>query len=118
MTTSHPFLSHPINIQRREPYLFDFVNVSLYSDIYLFISFICGLIIQLETTLLYILVWMTLACIEDHSSMRNDNFGVYFLSNFATEFDEIQYVAKTCWFVEAHAKYRLHKYSKERTLLM
>ena len=30
--------------------------------------------------------------------------GVHFYRNFAVELDDIQYVATTCWFVEARAK--------------
>ena len=36
--------------------------------------------------------------------------GVHFPRNFAVNLDEIQYVATTCWFIEAHAKFILHKY--------
>ena len=43
--------------------------------------------------------------------MRNflKNSCLYFLGNFGTDLDEIQAVATTTWFVEAHAKYILHK---------
>ena len=32
------------------------------------------------------------------------NLGVHFLVNQGIDLDKIQYVATTCWFVEAHAK--------------
>ena len=38
------------------------------------------------------------------------NFGVHFLANFSVDLDEIRYVATTCQFVEAPAKFSLHKY--------
>ena len=52
-------LSHPFNIQGREPYLPEFVggktfNIGWYSDIYRPISFKLGMIV--ETTKLYVLI--------------------------------------------------------------
>ena len=38
-----------------------------------------------------------------------ENFSVHFVRNFVVDVDEIQYVATTCWFVEAHAKFILYK---------
>ena len=65
---------------------------------------------MMETTKLCFLisVWMTLAFIEGHSCARNQKLLLFFL-NFADNSDEIQYVAITCWFVEAHAKLILQK---------
>ena len=37
------------------------------------------------------------------------NFFVLFHINFGVDLDEIQYVATTCWFVEVHAEFILHK---------
>ena len=45
---------------------------------------------------------------------EKSNIGVHFLTNISFDFDEIYYVAPTCWFVEAHAKFIVHKeYSRE-----
>ena len=41
--------------------------------------------------------------------MRNQNFDVHFLRNFAVNVDEIQYVSSTCWFVEARAEFIQYK---------
>ena len=63
---------------------------------------------MIEATKLYtwISVWMTLTFIQSHSCVRiKKNFGVHFLSNFWVDLDEIQYVATTHWFVEAHAEH-------------
>ena len=50
--------------------------------------------------------------------MRNQKLWCPFLKKFILDLDEIQYVATTCWFIEAHAKFILHKrFSRERTLL-
>ena len=50
--------------------------------------------------------------------MRYQKSGVHFLTNSCIDLDEMQYVATTCWFVQAHAKFILYKYySRERTLL-
>ena len=102
--------SGPFSIQRREPYLSDFIkkttfSIDLYSDIYRLISLI------VETTKLYISVsvWMTLTFIQGHSCMRNEKLWHPFSSKFI-DLDEIQCVGTTCWFVEAHAKFILHKY--------
>ena len=66
---------------------------------------------MIKTTQLYILVsvWMALTFIQGHSCMRNKNFGVHFLANLNIDLDKIQYVATTCWFVEADAKFLFHK---------
>ena len=74
---------------------------------------------MIETTELNILlpVWMTLTFMVT-AVWEINNFGVQFLTNLDINLDEIQYVATACWFVEAHAKFILHKYySRERTLL-
>ena len=54
---------------------------------------------MIENTKLYILilVWMTLIFIQGHSCMRNQKL------QFTVDVDEIQYVAITCWVVEADA---------------
>ena len=41
--------------------------------------------------------------------MRYHKFGVHFLANASIDLDKIDYVATTCWFVEAHAKFILDK---------
>ena len=41
--------------------------------------------------------------------MRNRKLCGLFLVNLRIDLDEIQYVATTCWFAEAHAKSVLHK---------
>ena len=38
------------------------------------------------------------------------NFDVHFLTNVSINLNIIQYIATTFWFVEAHAKFFLHKY--------
>ena len=35
--------------------------------------------------------------------MRNQNFGVHFLANLSIDLGDIQNIATTCYFVEAHA---------------
>ena len=37
------------------------------------------------------------------------NFVIHFLANLSIDVEGIQYVATTCWFVEAHSKFILHK---------
>ena len=67
---------------------------------------------MVDTTKFYILisVWMTLTFIEGYSCMRNNKtLGFRFLTKLTIDLDEIQYVAITCWFVEAPAKFILHK---------
>ena len=60
---------------------------------------------MVETFKLYILmtVWMTLHIIQGLGCMKNQNFCAHFLLNFLKYLDEIQVVATTSWFVEAHA---------------
>ena len=49
---------------------------------------------------------------------QSKNVSVHLLANLSIDMDEIQYVAATCWFLEAQAKFILRKeYSRERTLL-
>ena len=65
-----------------------------------------------KTTKLYSLIlhWVTFTFIRGHSCIKNKkNFGVYFLANLSIDLDEIRYVATTRWFVEAHAKFIVHK---------
>ena len=69
--------------------------------------------VMIETTELYILmsVWMTLTFIQGHSCMRNQNFGVHFLRNFAVNFFlcAIQCVATTCRFIAVNVRFVSHK---------
>ena len=37
------------------------------------------------------------------------NFDIHFLANLNIDLDEFQYVATTCWLVEAHAHFILHE---------
>ena len=111
-------LCRPFSIQGRVPYLFDFVKKKP-------LTVACNLGTDFFQT-----------CYGDrgHSAWYQfgwpwpsfkvtivwemNNFGVHFLSKVIIDSDEIQYVATTCWFVEAHAKFILHMYySRERTLL-
>ena len=61
---------------------------------------------MIETMKLHILilVWMMLTFIQGHSCLRNQN-SMHFLTNLSINFNEIQYVATTCWFLEAHANF-------------
>ena len=77
----------------------------LYSDIYRPISFKLGFTIK--TMKFYILV--TLTFIQGHSCIRNQNLSIHFLANLCINLHRIQCVATTCLFVEAHAKFILHK---------
>ena len=91
----------------------------MYSGIYWLISFKLGMMI--ETTKLYIFtsVWMTLIIIKGHTGVCEiTSSSVHSLANFNISLDEIPYVATTCWFAEAHAKFILHNlYLSKRTLL-
>ena len=51
-----------------------------------------------KTTTPYILisVWITLTFIQGHSRIRNQKFGVHFLTKFGINSDSIRYVAKAC----------------------
>ena len=63
---------------------------------------------EIKTTVLYslIAVWMTLTFIQiGHSCIQVNYFSVDFLANSSIDLDEIQYVATTCWFVEAHVTF-------------
>ena len=40
---------------------------------------------------------------------KSKTYDVHFLANLDTDLDEIQYIAATCWFVEAHAEFVLLK---------
>ena len=57
---------------------------------------------MIEAAKLYILtpVWMTLT-FKVTIAWEIKNFSVHLLGNFAVNLDEIQYVATTCWFIEA-----------------
>ena len=85
-------------------------NLYLHSDIYRSICF--KLCMMVETTKLYILisVWMTLTVIRGHCCIGNQKLRCPFSRKLKIDLDEIQSVATTCWFVEAHAKFILHKY--------
>ena len=55
---------------------------------------------------------MTLTFIQSHTCIRNKNKAkkkkpstVHFLVNVNIDLEKFQYVATTCWFVEAHAKF-------------
>ena len=78
------------------------INIGLYSDIYRPISVKLGIVI--ETTKLHIVisVWMTLIFIQGYSCMRNKKLLCLF------DFNEIQYVATTCCFVEARTNFFVH----------
>ena len=76
--------------------------VGLHSDIYILISFKLRIMIKTIKFCILISVWMTLTFIQGYSCI---NFGIHFLANLNIHVDEIQYVATTCWFVEAHAKF-------------
>ena len=53
---------------------------------------------------------MTLTFIQGHNCMRNKKTLVSIFSQLLNiNLNEINYVATTCWFVEAHAKFILHK---------
>ena len=56
-------------------------------------------------------VEMTLTFIQGQSCMGYQKVWCPFLLfffNFAADLDEVQYVAITCWFVEAHASFILN----------
>ena len=71
-------------------------NTGMQSDVYESISF--KLCMMIDTIILYILfsVSMTLTFIQGHSCIRNQYFGVHFLTNLNIDLDEIQYVATAC----------------------
>ena len=85
------------------------IDIGLYLDIYRPVFF--KLSVMIETTKLYIFmsVWMTLIFIQGHSCMRNQKLWFNFLTNLGINLDEILYFATACWFVEAEAKFILHK---------
>ena len=90
------------------------LSAGLRSDICRPVSFKLG--IMVEKAILYILisVWISLTFIQGNSCNTNQNY-LYFFRKFAVSLDEIQYVATTCCFVEAHAKFILYQYySRER----
>ena len=104
-------LYRPFTFQKREPYFYDFikkVNVGLYSDNYRSICFKLCVMIEITKLSIFISVWMTLTFIQCHTYIRNQKLWCPF-SHKSINLDEIQYVATTCWFVEAHAKFILHK---------
>ena len=80
-------------------------NVFLYSDIYRLTSFKLGIVIG--TTILYVLisVWMTFTFIQGDSCMRNQKLKCPFSQKFQSIWMEFIFLATTCWFVEAHAKF-------------
>ena len=76
----------------------------MYSDIYRQISFKLGMMI--ETTKLFGWAWSSFKV----TVVREiKNFGIHFLTNLGLDLDESQCVATTCWFVEGHATFILHK---------
>ena len=83
-------------------------KIGLYSEIYGRISFERDRMVK--TTMLYILisVWMTMTFIQGHSCVKSQTCQCPFSGKF--EYDELQYIATTCCFVEAHARIVLHKY--------
>ena len=58
---------------------------------------------------IFITVWMTLTVNQGHSCISNQKLLCPFSCKLNIDLDEIQYVATTYWFVEAHAKFILHK---------
>ena len=119
-------LSCPICIRRRETYSREFVknvNADLYLDIYESISFKLGMIIETTKLYIFISVCMTLTFIQGHCCMSKKKkikktVCVHFFAKSAVDLDEVQYVATTSSFVEAHAKFMFHTYySRERSLL-
>ena len=73
--------------------------IGLHSDIY-------KLGMMIKIAMLYILIsfWMSLIFIQETKC-----FGIHFLANISIDLDGIQYIATTCWFVEAYARFILHK---------
>ena len=57
-----------------------------------------------------IAVWMTSTFIQSYSFIRNQKTSVSIF--MAIDLIEIQYVSTAFWFVEAHANFILHKYSR------
>ena len=110
-------LSHLVNIEGREPYLCDFIKkeqIALYSDICRPISFKLDMMIGTTKLSIFCSVWIILTFFQGHSFMRYSK--PQFLRNFAMDLDEIQSVATTCWFVEAHAKFILSSNIQRREL--
>ena len=67
-----------------------------------------------ETAKLYIFILVKVMVAWEIKNLSAD-----FLRNFPVDYDEILCVATIRWFVEAHAKFILHKFcSRDRTLLM
>ena len=66
---------------------------------------------MIETTKLYIgyQFWWPYPSYKVIVVWKIKKFGVLFLSDLSIDLDEIQYVATACWFVEAGAKFILHK---------
>ena len=84
-------------------------DVGMYSNIYRLISFKLGMMIENSKIYSLISVRLTFTFILGHSTIRNQKMLCRFSQKFAVGLDEIQYSAKTCWFVEADAKFILHK---------
>ena len=63
------------------------------------------MMIKIAKLYISILFSMTLTFIKGHSCIKNikQNFDVDFRANIGIDLAEVQYVAITCWFVEAHA---------------
>ena len=104
------------------PYLYGYINkninTGLYSGTYRLISFKCGMMIEtLGTTFLYQFGWPW-PSLKVTVVWEIRNFGIHFLTNLSIDFNEIQYVATTFWFVQGYAKkILLIEYSRERILL-
>ena len=126
-------LSRPFNSEGRESFSCDFAKKSnqpnnkqqqqqqqqqqklvLACIDYRPISFKLGVMIGTNKALHFDI---SLTFIPGRSCMRN-KFGAHFITNVSISLDEIQCVATTYWFVEAHAKVILDKgYAREVTLL-
>ena len=112
-------LSHPFNIQGREPFLCDFIKkrITLACIQSGLISFKLGLMIRTVKLYLVRSDSMTFTFYsKSQFSEKLKTFMSIFWQNLIIDIDEIQYIATTCWFVETHAKFSLQSgFSRERT---
>ena len=113
MCESYTHLICPFSIQGREHHVYDFTegkifNVCLHSDICRSSCFKFGLMIETAKLYISMSVWMTLTFIRGHCYIRNQELRCPFSRKLKIDSDEIQSVATTCWFVEAHARFILH----------
>ena len=112
--------SCPFHIQGREPYLYNFVFkkttlacIQAVTD--RFLSNLLRWYRPLSWTFLYQFGWPW-PSFKVTVVWEIRNFGVRFIANLGTDLAEIQYVATPFGFIEAHAKFILHKsYRRERT---